>query len=82
MTYKLPDPLTKWPSLEPLYSEAQVLQAYRDGLDHAAGLTEALEHIIRRLQMDIEDGSRPDQWSMEDLVSKARKAIKAFGEQA
>ena len=36
---------------------------------------EALEHICRRLQMDIDDGSRPDQWSMEALVRKAAPAI-------
>jgi hypothetical protein len=38
---------------------------------------EALEHISRRLQMNIDDGSRPDQWSMEDLVRKAASALSA-----
>lgn len=38
-------------------------------------LRDALDHIARRLQMDIDDGSRPDQWSMEDLVRKARAAL-------
>jgi hypothetical protein len=38
----------------------------------------ALEHITRRLQMDIDDGGRPDQWSMEDLVRKADPAIAAL----
>ena len=37
----------------------------------------ALQYIIRRLQMDIDDGSRPDQWSMEDLVRVANDALKA-----
>ncbi len=35
----------------------------------------ALQHIIRRLEMDINDGGRPDQWSMEDLVRTARAAL-------
>lgn len=39
-------------------------------------LEEALDHIVRRLQMDIDDGGRPDQWSMEDLVRKANSALK------
>ena len=44
--------------------------------EEVARLREALEHIVRRLQMDIDDGGRPDQWSMEDLVRKARSALK------
>lgn len=43
--------------------------------DEVQRLREALEHIIRRLQMDIDGGSRPDQWSMEDLVRKANSAL-------
>jgi hypothetical protein len=39
---------------------------------------EVLEHITRRLQMDIDDGGRPDQWSMEDLVRKAAPSIDAI----
>ena len=38
-------------------------------------MREALEHIIRRLQMDIDDGSRPDHWSMQDLVRVANDAL-------
>lgn len=37
----------------------------------------ALDLIVRRLQADIDDGSRPDQWSMESLVQKAREALPA-----
>src|SRR5687768_6877392 len=39
---------------------------------------EALEKIARRLQMDIDDGGRPDQWSMEDLVRVAAGPIAAL----
>jgi hypothetical protein len=35
----------------------------------------SLDYIVRRLQMDIDDGSRPDQWSMEDLVRTAKAAL-------
>lgn len=38
-------------------------------------LVEALERIARRLQADVDDGSRPDQWSMEDLIRVANTAI-------
>jgi hypothetical protein len=36
-----------------------------------------LEYVARRLQADIDDGSRPDQWSMEDMVRKVRAALAA-----
>ena len=38
-------------------------------------IEEAIQHVSRRLQMDIDDGSRPDQWSMEDLVRKNAEAL-------
>ncbi len=41
-------------------------------------LRAALNHIIDRLQMDIDDGGRPDQWSMEDLVRTARAALEVM----
>ena len=37
----------------------------------------ALDCIVRRLQMDVEDGSRPDQWTMEDLIRTAKAALPA-----
>jgi hypothetical protein len=43
----------------------------------APKMAEALDLIVRRLQADIDDGSRPDQWSMEALVLKARAALPA-----
>lgn len=39
---------------------------------------DALEYTSRRLQCDIDDGSRPDQWTMEDIVRKASTAIAAL----
>lgn len=41
----------------------------------APEMLEALDLIARRLQDHIDDGYRPDQWTMEDLVRTARKAI-------
>ena len=41
----------------------------------APKMAAALGYIVRRLQMDIEDGSRPDQWTMEDLIRTARAAL-------
>ena len=35
----------------------------------------ALDFIARRLQMDVDDGSRPDQWTMEDLIRIAKSAL-------
>jgi hypothetical protein len=47
----------------------------------APDLLETLDLIVRRLNADIEDGTRPDQWSMQALVDKANDAIKkAIGE--
>jgi hypothetical protein len=44
-------------------------------------LYRALESIASRLQMDIDDGSRPDQWTMESLVKTASSAMsKANGD--
>lgn len=36
-------------------------------------MKDALDYICRRLSMDIDDGSRPDQYTMQDLVRKARQ---------
>lgn len=44
----------------------------------AQRVRDAFEHVKRRLQMDIDDGSRPDQWSMEDLVRKIDQGIAAL----
>lgn len=56
-------------------ADADVMAASKD-------MYEVLDRISRRLQMDIDDGSRPDQWSMEALVRDASKAMaKANGEQ-
>ena len=47
----------------------------------APDMYEALNKIINRLQMDIDDGSRPDEWSMKALVKYAKEAQpKAKGE--
>ena len=43
----------------------------------APKMAAALDLIVRRLQASIDDGSRPDQWSMEDLVNKAKDALPA-----
>jgi len=43
--------------------------------DPAPSMAAALDCIVRRLQMDIDDGSRPDQWTMEDLVRTAKAAL-------
>jgi hypothetical protein len=40
-------------------------------------MADALDCIVRRLQMDVDDGSRPDQWSMEDLIRTAKAALPA-----
>ena len=37
----------------------------------------ALDCIVRRLQIDVDDGSRPDQWTMEDLIRTAKAALPA-----
>lgn len=44
--------------------------------DAATDMAKALENIIGRLQMDIDDGGRPDQWSMQALVAEANVALK------
>jgi hypothetical protein len=41
----------------------------------APKMAKALEYISRRLQADIDDGSRPDQWSMEDMERMALEAL-------
>ena len=37
----------------------------------------ALDCIVRRLQMDVDGGDRPDQWTMEDLIRTAKAALPA-----
>ena len=61
---KVHDDVLPWPS----FGDAALIRQGR----------EALDLIVRRLQMDIDDGGRPDQWSMEDLVRKATSAIAAL----
>lgn len=43
----------------------------------APAMAAALDCIVRRLQMDVDDGSRPDQWTMEDLTRTAKAALPA-----
>lgn len=43
----------------------------------APAMAAALDCIVRRLQMDVEDGGRPDQWTMEDLIRTAKAALPA-----
>ena len=43
----------------------------------APAMAAALDCIVRRLQMDVDDGSRPDQWSMEDMIRTAKAALPA-----
>ena len=47
----------------------------QNGAVWASRMAEALDLIIRRLQASIDDCSRPDQWSMEALVQKAKAAL-------
>ena len=52
-------------------------EAERDALRAACSI------VADRLQMDIDDGSRPDQWSMQDMVrtlDAARAALKKVKE--
>ena len=44
----------------------------------APQMAAALDLIVRRLQASIDDGSRPDQCAMEDLVRKANAALPAW----
>lgn len=47
----------------------------------APDLYDALSKAVNRLKMDMDDGSRPDYWSMEAIVEPAIKALsKARGE--
>ena len=43
----------------------------------APAMAAALDCIVRRLQMDVDDGSRPDKWTMEDLIRTAIAALPA-----
>lgn len=43
----------------------------------APAMAAALDCIVRRLQMDVDGGSRPDQWTMEDLIRTAKAALPA-----
>ena len=57
---------------------ANIAQRAGRRLEAAQKMADALQHTKRRLQMDINDGSRPDQWSMEDLVRTIDKAADAW----
>ena len=41
----------------------------------APAMAAALDCIVRRLQIDVDDGSRPDQWTMEELIRTAKAAL-------
>ena len=43
----------------------------------APAMAAALDLIVRRLEASIYDGSRLDEWSMQDLALKARAAMPA-----
>ena len=44
--------------------------------DQAAAVAKnALGYTIRRLQANVDYGSRPDQWSMEDIIRQCKYAI-------
>lgn len=43
----------------------------------APEMAAALDCIVRRLQLDVDDGSRPDQWTMEDLIRTAKASLPA-----
>jgi hypothetical protein len=45
-----------------------------------ARLATAAQKVIDRMQMDIDDGSRPDQWSMEDMVRTLRTPLSPVNE--
>lgn len=39
-------------------------------------LRAATDYVIRRLQVDVDDASRPDHWSMVDMIKTLRAAMK------
>ena len=55
-------------------AELRRLRAERDALRAACSI------VADRLQMDIDDGSRPDQWSMQDMVRTLDAARAALEE--
>lgn len=62
-------------SLESLVAQ---LSQGRDALaKRVEALEAAADYVVRRLSVDIDDGGRPDQWSMEDMVRKLHAAMKA-----
>lgn len=69
--------MERWKSKRPIAES----QANATLFSAAPIMVDVLETIVRRLMADIEDGSRPDQWSMQALVDKAESALsKAYGE--
>ena len=57
---------------------ADQMRAYAAAAVAAApAMAAALDCIVRRLQMDVNDGSRPDQWTMEYLIRTAKAALPA-----
>jgi hypothetical protein len=87
--YKLdPDGVNKWYftiqrgcGLDGHMQPASVIEKVATKMAAIDDLYDALKSISFRLQMDIDDGSRPDQWTMESLVKTASSAMsKANGD--
>lgn len=77
------DQMRRVMSIQPIYGDdadyAHYLRMGRavEAATNAHAMAAALDCIVRRLQMDVDDGSRPDQWSMEDLIRTAKAALPA-----
>ena len=56
---------------------AATAEGWRETQAELDRLTTAAEKVIDRLQMDIDDGGRPDQWSMQSMVETLRAPIPA-----
>jgi hypothetical protein len=83
-----PDGVNKWYftiqrgcGLDGHMQPASVIEKVATKMAAIDDLYDALKSISFRLQMDIDDGSRPDQWTMESLVKTASSAMsKANGD--
>jgi hypothetical protein len=83
-----PDGVNKWYftiqrgcGLDGHMQPASVIEKVATKMAAIDDLYDALKSISSRLQMDIDDGSRPDQWAMESLVKTASSAMsKANGD--
>jgi hypothetical protein len=63
-------------------SGAQEARAFfADLVKRETAMQAAIEKVCRRMQMDIDDGSRPDQWSMQDMQWTLRDAAKTKAEE-